>query len=126
MPYTCTLTLWPSIFADGIDSYIQLLKKNTVYASPYNANHPVILKFWNIIQNRFTTKDIDNLLTFAWGRTKLPTKSADFWQKFTINYMSVPSTQNANNYLPMNYSSHPLGVLTVNMYVIPIVVILAL
>lgn len=47
------------------------LKQHTRYLDPFSATHPVMVRFWEVVEG-FTDAERQLLIQFAWGRNRLP------------------------------------------------------
>ena len=65
-----------------IDLY--LLRRVTVYSSPYHAGHPTVRYFWQMMEN-FSQPERAAMLKFVWSRERLPLRVEDFPCKFTFH-----------------------------------------
>jgi len=62
---------------------VDLLAENTNYSSCASSD-PHVQLFWQMMRDRFDDDDRKALLTFAWGRSRLPLNAAGFTRKFEI------------------------------------------
>lgn len=69
---------------------INLLEKMTNY-SGYLPSDAVVINFWRMMRERMDEDMRAKLLTFVWGRSRLPVNEADFERKFTITRISRSS-----------------------------------
>jgi E3 ubiquitin-protein ligase HERC2 len=56
---------------------VEYLKRHTRYDSPYNAEHPVIQRFWRVFAT-LAQDERSKYVQFAWGRPRLPLRD-DYW-----------------------------------------------
>lgn len=49
----------------------ELLRRHTQYSAPYNENHPVVRRFWEVFCS-LNPIERSLVIRFAWGRSKLP------------------------------------------------------
>jgi len=71
---------------------VDLLQENTSYSS-CSASDGHVQMFWKMMRERFDDDDRRALLTFAWGRSRLPLSSAGFSRKFEIMKHSRSGTR---------------------------------
>jgi hypothetical protein len=55
--------------ADVVD--LGILKAHTEYAKPYDAKHPVMIRFWQVMED-LSNRERQRVIRYAWGRSKLP------------------------------------------------------
>ena len=51
---------------------LNLLKSATEYGSGYGPDDPIIIWFWSVLSEDFSTDDLKAFLRFIWGRSRLP------------------------------------------------------
>ena len=75
-------------------------RQNTIYKTPYNNNHKLILWFWDILEN-LSQKELSNLLMFSTGTSRVPFGGFSCLEsnrgnisKFTIEYVSYTKGKN--------------------------------
>lgn len=66
----------------GVD--IDLLQANTEYDDDISVSDQHIQSFWRVLR-AFDDRDRSQFLRFVWARSRLPTKAADFQQKFKVH-----------------------------------------
>ena len=78
-------------------------KQFTEYRDPYNANHEIIIWFWNIV-SQLSQQELSNLLMFATGTSRVPLGGFEQLEsnrgnisRFTIEAM--PYIPNQKNYI---------------------------
>ena len=86
---------------------IDLLKANTEYPnSDVKAHHKHVKMLWDLLENRFDNKQRSQFLFFVWGRSRLPTSSAGFTQKFQImkHHRSAARRARVDDYFPIAHT----------------------
>jgi len=79
---------------------IAILKANTVYGDGISDSTPSVELFWQVLEE-FSQDDKQKYLRFVWGRSRLPSSTADWERKHKINkYTKVP----ADNYMPIGHT----------------------
>lgn len=82
----------------GVD--IDLLQANTEYDDDMSASDPHIQSFWRVLR-AFDDRDRSQFLRFVWARSRLPSKAADFHQKFKIHSLAGDGArEDPDQYLP--------------------------
>jgi hypothetical protein len=78
-------------------------RQNTIYKTPYNNNHKLMLWFWDILES-LSQKELSNLLMFSTGTSRVPFGGFSCLEsnrgnisKFTIEY--VPYTKGKNKFI---------------------------
>lgn len=56
------------------DIDIELLRRHTTYRGGYHGWHSAVRRFWRAV-SQFTQEELQGLIKFAWGRTRLPQES---------------------------------------------------
>lgn len=82
----------------GVD--VDLLQANTEYDDDISELDPHIQSFWRVLR-AFDDRDRSQFLRFVWARSRLPTKAADFHQKFKIHTPTGEGVrEDPDQYLP--------------------------
>ena len=85
---------------------VELLKRNTTYGGEFTESSPLIQYFWTVLTDMFTDEQRRLFLTFAWGRSTLPSCDKDFQMKFTINnFDAFDENSDPDKMLPRTFSS---------------------
>lgn len=66
---------------------IEKLKSITKYSSCH-AGTPTVVRFWRVMEERFTEEERQAYLKFVWGRTRLPIELSNLSYKHEIRLMS--------------------------------------
>jgi len=80
---------------------IPLLKRHTNYEGGYEENHPVIVRFWKVLEHRFDDEMRQKFLQFVWGRSRLPNDDQDWTQNLRI---SKCYNNNGDGALPLSHT----------------------
>lgn len=82
----------------GVD--VDLLQANTEYDDDISESDAHIQSFWRVLR-AFNDRDRSQFLRFVWARSRLPTSTADFHQKFKIHGPTHEGAkENPDIYLP--------------------------
>lgn len=79
---------------------IDLLQANTEYDDDVSSSDAHIQSLWRVLR-AFDDRDRSQFLRFVWARSRLPTKAADFHQKFKIHSPTGEGArEDPDQYLP--------------------------
>jgi len=79
---------------------IAVLKLNTIYGDGISENTPSVQLFWQVMES-FSQENKQRYLRFVWGRSRLPSSTADWERKHKINkFTKTPS----DDYLPVGHT----------------------
>jgi len=82
---------------------VDLLQSMTTYGDCKSSDR-VILLFWQMVRTLMSEEERAALLSFVWGRSRLPTSADDFDKKMKIEIMSIPDDKNPDDYLPIAHT----------------------
>ncbi|KNC55091.1 HECT domain containing 3 [Thecamonas trahens ATCC 50062] len=83
---------------------VALLKANTMYSKGVSADSPHVVLFWQVMENEFSDAERRLFLRFVWGRSRLPSSSAAFDEKFKIQAFVLDDGDDADRHLPQSHT----------------------
>jgi len=76
---------------------VDALERNTMYGDGVSPSDPHIRMFWEMLRKRFTNKDRIKFLQFVWARSRLPSTSSLWDERFHINAAKVTGDSNLSH-----------------------------